>query len=104
MIISGGENIYPAEVEAVLLKHPKIMESAVIGVHDKNWGESVKAIVVPKPGEQLTEKEVIDFCKQHVASYKKPKSVDFIDALPRNAMGKVMKIELRKKYGESVKY
>lgn len=104
MIISGGENIYPAEVETALASHPKIMEAAVIGVHDKDWGESVKAIVVPKPGEQLTEKEVIDYCKQHLASYKKPKSVDFIEALPRNAMGKVMKIELRQKYGKSVKY
>ena len=104
MIISGAENIYPAEIEAVLLRHPKIMESAVIGVHDKDWGESVKAIVVPKPGEELTEKEVIDFCKQHLASYKKPKSVDFMDALPRNAMGKVLKTELREKYGESVRY
>jgi fatty-acyl-CoA synthase len=104
MIISGGENIYPAEVEAVLLRHPKIAESAVIGVHDKEWGESVKAIVAPKPGEVLSEKEVIDFCKKHLASYKKPKSVDFIEALPRNAMGKVMKTELREKYGKSVKY
>jgi acyl-CoA synthetase (AMP-forming)/AMP-acid ligase II len=104
MIISGGENIYPAEIEGVLLKHPKIAESAVIGVHDKEWGESVKAIVAPKPGEVLSEKEVIDFCKKHLASYKKPKSVDFIEALPRNAMGKVMKTELREKYGKSVKY
>jgi acyl-CoA synthetase (AMP-forming)/AMP-acid ligase II len=104
MIISGGENIYPAEIEGVLLKHPKIAESAVIGIHDKEWGESVKAIVVPKPGEVLSEKEVIDFCKKHLASYKKPKSVDFIEALPRNAMGKVMKTELRKQYGKSVKY
>jgi acyl-CoA synthetase (AMP-forming)/AMP-acid ligase II len=104
MIITGGENIYPAEVETVLASHPKIMESAVIGVHDKEWGESVKAIVVPKLGEVLTEKEVIDFCKKHLASYKKPKSVDFIEALPRNAMGKVMKTELREKYGKSVKY
>jgi len=104
MIISGGENIYPAEIEGVLLKHPKIAESAVIGVHDKEWGESVKAIVAPKPGEVLSEKEVIDFCKKHLASYKKPKSVDFIEEMPRNAMGKVMKTDLMEKYGKSVKY
>ena len=104
MIVSGGENIYPAEIEQVLLTHPKVMECAVIGVHDKEWGESVKAVVVPKPGEELNEKEVIDFCKKHLASYKKPKSVDFIDALPRNAMGKVLKTELREKYGKSVRY
>lgn len=104
MIISGGENIYSAEIEQVICRHPKVMECAVIGVHDKDWGEAVKAIVVPKPGEELTEKEIIDFCKQHLASYKKPKSVDFVDALPRNAMGKVLKRELRAKYGESVKY
>lgn len=104
MIISGGENIYSAEIEQVICRHPKVQECAVIGVHDKEWGEAVKAIVVPKFGEQLTEKEIIDFCKQHLASYKKPKSVDFVDALPRNAMGKVLKRELRAKYGESVKY
>ena len=104
MINSGGENIYPAEIEAVLLKNPKIQESAVIGVHDVEWGESVKAIVVPKPGEELTEKEIIDFCKGHLASFKKPKSVDFIDVLPRNAMGKVLKTVLREQYGKAVKY
>ncbi|MBE0479667.1 MAG: long-chain-fatty-acid--CoA ligase [Dehalococcoidia bacterium] len=104
MINSGGENIYPAEIEQVLFKNPKIMECAVIGVHDKDWGESVKAIVVPKPGEQLTEAEVIDFCKASLASYKKPRSVDFMDALPRNAMGKVLKTVLREKYGQTIKY
>ena len=104
MIVSGGENIYSAEVEEVLGRHPKIQECAIIGVHDKEWGEAVKAIVVPKPGEELAEKEVIDFCKQHLASYKKPKSVDFMDALPRNAMGKVLKRVLREQYGKSVRY
>ena len=104
MIISGGENIYPAEVEEVLCRHPKILEAAVIGVHDEQWGEAVKAVVVPKPGETLTEEEVIDFCKQHLASYKKPKSVDFTDALPRNPTMKVLKTVLREKYGKAVKY
>jgi acyl-CoA synthetase (AMP-forming)/AMP-acid ligase II len=104
MIVSGGENIYPAEVEEVLYKHPKILEAAVIGVHDEEWGESVKAIVVPKPGETLTEEEVIEFCKDRLASYKKPKSVDFIDALPRNPAMKVLKTVLREKYGKAVRY
>jgi acyl-CoA synthetase (AMP-forming)/AMP-acid ligase II len=104
MIVSGGENIYPAEVEEVLYKHPKILEAAVIGVHDEEWGESVKAIVVTKPGETLTEEEVIEFCKEHLASYKKPRSVDFIDALPRNPAMKVLKTVLRQRYGKAVKY
>jgi acyl-CoA synthetase (AMP-forming)/AMP-acid ligase II len=104
MIISGGENIYPAEIEEVLFQHPKILECAVIGVFDEEWGESVKAVVVIKTGEEMTEEEVVDHCKQHLASYKKPKSVDFIDALPRNPAGKVLKTSLRDRYGKSVKY
>jgi len=104
MIVSGGENIYPAEVEDVLYRHPKILEAAVIGVYDEQWGEAVKAVVVRKPGETLTEEEVIDFCKQHLASYKKPKSVDFIDALPRNPAMKVLKWVLRERYGKAVRY
>jgi acyl-CoA synthetase (AMP-forming)/AMP-acid ligase II len=104
MIISGGENVYPAEVEEVLYRHPKILEAAVIGVYDEQWGEAVKAVVVPKPGETPTEEEIIDFCKQHLASYKKPKSVDFTDALPRNPAMKVLKTLLREKYGKAVNY
>jgi len=104
MIISGGENVYPAEIEEVLYKNPKIVECAVIGVYDEEWGESVKAVVVCKQGEEMTGEEVIEYCKQHLASYKKPKSVDFIDALPRNPAGKVLKRVLREKYGKSVKY
>jgi fatty-acyl-CoA synthase len=104
MIISGGENIYPAEIEEVLYGHTKILECAVIGVHDDKWGESVKAVVVCKPEEQLTEQEVIEYCKMHLASYKKPRSVDFVDSLPRSAVGKVLKTVLREQYGKSVKY
>jgi acyl-CoA synthetase (AMP-forming)/AMP-acid ligase II len=98
MIISGGENIYPAEVEEVLFSHPKIVEAAVIGVPDPQWGESVKAIVVPQKGETLTAEEIIEHCKTHMASYKKPKTVEFVAELPRNAAGKVRKFELRDKY------
>ena len=104
MIVSGGENIYPAEIEDVLQSHPKILEAAVIGVFDGEWGESVKAIVVRKPGETLTEEDVIEYCKGHLASYKKPKSVDFADALPRSSTMKVLKTVLRETYGTSVRY
>ena len=95
MIISGGENIYPAEVEEVLYSHSDILETAVIGVPDQVWGERVKAFVVVKPGKSLSENDVISYCAGKLASYKKPKEVAFIDALPRNAAGKVLKRKLR---------
>jgi acyl-CoA synthetase (AMP-forming)/AMP-acid ligase II len=98
MIISGGENIYSREIEDVILKHPAVYEVAVIGVPDEKWGESVKAIVALRPGHKATGEELINFCKEHLASYKKPKSVDFIDAIPKNPYGKVLKRELREKY------
>ena len=97
MIISGGENIYPREIEEVLYSHPSILEAAVIGVPDEDWGESVKAFVVLKEGEKASEQEIIDFCKKNLASYKKPKFVEFLDVLPRSAAGKVLKKELREK-------
>ena len=95
MIISGGENIYPAEIEQVLLKHPGIKECAVIGIADEKWGDSVKAVIVPNTGMHLSEEDVIDFCQDRLASYKKPKTVQFVDALPRNAAGKILKKALR---------
>jgi fatty-acyl-CoA synthase len=98
MIVSGGENIYPREIEEVLYHHPKIREAAVIGVPDQIWGESVKAIVVLKKGETMREEEVIEYCKNHLASYKKPRSVVFTEDLPRNPSGKVLKTVLREKY------
>jgi acyl-CoA synthetase (AMP-forming)/AMP-acid ligase II len=94
LIISGGDNIYPAEVEAVLHRHPLVLEAAVIGIPDAYWGESVKAVVVPKPGNTLNEKEVIEYCKSQLAKYKTPRSVDFVASLPKNAAGKVVKGEL----------
>lgn len=99
MLITGGENVYPAEVEEVLYRHEKVLEAAVIGIPDAKWGESVHAVIVPKPGVQLTAEEIISFCGQHLAGYKKPRSVEFVDALPRNAAGKVLKTRLREQYG-----
>jgi acyl-CoA synthetase (AMP-forming)/AMP-acid ligase II len=98
MIISGGENVYPAEVENALYAHPKVADVAVIGVPDDKWGEAVKACVVVKPGEELTEAELIAHARQHIAGYKCPKSVDFIPALPRNPSGKILRRELRAPY------
>jgi acyl-CoA synthetase (AMP-forming)/AMP-acid ligase II len=97
-IISGGNNIYPREIEEVLLKHPAIYEVAVIGVPDPLWGESVKAVVALRPGMAVTEEEVIAFCWQHLASYKKPRTVEFVPELPKNAYGKILKRELREQY------
>lgn len=91
MIISAGENIYPAEVEGVLYKHEGIFEAAVVGVPDEQWGESVKAYIVLKEGYTITAQEIIDHCAKLLASYKKPKYVEFIDQLPRNASGKILK-------------
>ncbi len=100
MIKTGGENVYSREVEEVLLHHPDILEVAVIGMPHERWGETIKAIVVKRKGAHLTEQEVIDFCRQHLASYKKPTSVDFVEAIPKTETGgKVSKWKLRQKYG-----
>jgi long-chain acyl-CoA synthetase len=98
MIISGGENIYPAEVESALFGHPAVADVAVIGVPDDKWGEAARAIVVKKPGVDVKPEELIDFARRRIAGYKVPRSVDFVDALPRNAAGKILKRELRKPY------
>jgi acyl-CoA synthetase (AMP-forming)/AMP-acid ligase II len=102
MIIRGGENIASGEVEAVLESHPKIEEAAVIGVEDVEWGEEVKAIVVLKQGETATAEEIIAYAKERIASFKAPKYVSFVDELPRSYVGKILKNELRKRYGEPV--
>jgi fatty-acyl-CoA synthase len=96
VIISGAENIYPKEIENVLHSHPKIKEAAVFGIPDEKWGESVCAAVILKENESLTEEEVIGYCKENLASYKKPRTVRFYGSLPRNPVGKVQKEELKK--------
>lgn len=101
MIISGGENVYSVEVEDAIAKHPAVLEVAVIGVPDERWGERVKAAVVLKPGAAATETELRDFCKQHIAGYKVPKSVDFLDELPKSGAGKILKKDLRAVYWEN---
>lgn len=98
MIVSGGENIYPAEVENALMSHPAIADAAVIGVPDEKWGEAVKGMVVLKPGASATPEEIIAFSKTRIAGYKSPKSIDFIQALPRNPSGKILRRELREPF------
>jgi acyl-CoA synthetase (AMP-forming)/AMP-acid ligase II len=100
MIVSGGENIYPAEVENAVMGHPGVADVAVIGVPDERWGEAVKAIVVKKPGLDPTPEEIVSFARERIAGYKLPKSVDFIAVLPRNPSGKVLRRELRQPYWE----
>jgi long-chain acyl-CoA synthetase len=98
MIISGGENIYPREVEEIIYQHPAVLEAAVIGLPDPYWVEKVHAVISLKKGASLTAKEIIDFCRQRLAHYKAPKSVEFVESLPKNPSGKIMKRELREKY------
>jgi acyl-CoA synthetase (AMP-forming)/AMP-acid ligase II len=91
MIVSGGENIYPREIEEVIIRHPSVADVAVIGIPHPKWGETVKAFVVPRQGQKIEEKEVVDFCKQYLASYKKPTAVAFVPEIPRNPSGKALK-------------
>ncbi|MEM1143901.1 MAG: AMP-binding protein, partial [Pseudomonadota bacterium] len=98
MIISGGENIYSTQVEAALHQHPAVLESAVFGVPDDTWGEAVKAAVVLKPGMDASAEEIIAKASEQLASYQKPKSIDFVDALPKAPTGKILKRELRDPY------
>ncbi|QIG81070.1 fatty acid--CoA ligase [Stakelama tenebrarum] len=100
MICTGAENVYPAEVESAIYGHPAVQEVAVIGVPDAKWGEAVKAVIVPKPGETVTAEDIIAYARERIAGFKVPKSVDFADALPRTASGKVMRRALRDPYWE----
>jgi fatty-acyl-CoA synthase len=98
MIISGGENVYPAEVESAIYGHPAVLEVAVIGVPDEKWGEAVKAVCVPKPGTTIDPDDVISWARERIAAFKAPKTIDIIEALPRNASGKILRKDLRAPY------
>ncbi|MCX7567927.1 hypothetical protein OS189_16410 [Sulfitobacter sp. F26169L] len=100
MIISGGENVYPAEVESVLHGHPAICEAAVIGVPDEKWGEAVRAVVTLHKGAQIDQQEIAGWMRERLAAFKCPKQVDVIDIMPRNASGKLLKRDLRTPYWE----
>jgi fatty-acyl-CoA synthase len=100
MIVSGGENIYPAEVENAIFGHPAVADVAVIGVPDEKWGEAVKGIIVKKPGVAVDAADIIAYARDRIAGYKLPKSIDFVDTLPRNPTGKILRRELRAPYWE----
>jgi long-chain acyl-CoA synthetase len=98
MIITGGENVYPKQVEDVLYRHPAVKEAAVIGIPDPYWIEKVCALVVLKENTQSAEEDIISFCKEQIAHYKAPKTVEFVESLPKNPQGKILKKEIRSKY------
>ncbi len=98
MIISGGENVHPTETENALQEHPAVREVAVVGVPDPKWGEVVKAAVALQPGHEVTAEALIGFCKERIAGYKCPKSIDFFDTLPKSTVGKILRREVKKKY------
>jgi O-succinylbenzoic acid--CoA ligase len=95
LIVSGGENVYPAEVEAVLLAHPAVGDAGVVGDPDPEWGSTVVAAVIVKPGQTVSTDELVAFCRQYLAGYKVPRRIEFRESLPRNAAGKLLRRELR---------
>jgi long-chain acyl-CoA synthetase len=101
MIITGGENVYSTEVENALYRHPAVLEAAVIGIPDPKWGERVHAVVVLKDGEALEPQVLSDFCRQHIAGYKIPRSVELVDALPKTGSGKIQKSVIRNHYWQA---
>jgi acyl-CoA synthetase (AMP-forming)/AMP-acid ligase II len=96
MIITGGENVYTSEVEAAIYQHPGVHEVAVIGLPDEKYGEALCAVIVPAPGHTLTQEEIVAHCRGRIGGYKIPRRVRFVDALPKSAMGKILKQELRR--------
>ena len=95
MFISGGMNVYPAEVEKIYLEHPKVSDVAIIGVSDPKWGEVGKAFIVLKEGQAMTQGEAVEFCTEKIAKYKIPKSIEFVDQLPKTSGGKIRKYLLK---------
>ena len=102
MIVTGGENVYPIEVEEALSHHPAVAEVAVIGVPDERWGEAVKALVVPRDGVVTSVEELLAFVRERLAGYKLPRSIDFVADLPHTPSGKVLKHELRDRYARGL--
>ena len=98
MVLTGGENVYTSEVEAVLFQHPEVHEAAVVGVPDDEYGEALFAVIVPAPGRSLTEDEIIAHCRGKIGGYKIPRRMAFVDELPKSTMGKVLKNDLRRIY------
>ena len=104
VIISGGENISSPDIEDVLYRHPAVLECAVIGIPHEKWGETPKGLVVLREGETATEEEMIGFCRDNMAHFKCPTSIEFIDELPRTVTGKLQKYKLRDKYWEGKRH
>ncbi|MDT4870855.1 3-[(3aS,4S,7aS)-7a-methyl-1,5-dioxo-octahydro-1H-inden-4-yl]propanoyl:CoA ligase [compost metagenome] len=100
MIVSGGENIYSAEVEGAIASHPAVAQCAVIGIPCAKWGETVHAVIVLKPGAKASVEDIVAHCRERIAGYKLPRSVEFRDSLPLSGVGKVLKTELRKPFWE----
>ena len=95
LVISGGYNVYPPEVELVLAEHPAVADSAVVGCPDPEWGELVTAVIIPEADVALNAREIVEFCRERLVKYKVPRRVTFVDSFPRNALGKVQKARLR---------
>jgi acyl-CoA synthetase (AMP-forming)/AMP-acid ligase II len=102
LIITGGSNVYPRDVEEALYAHPAVREAVAIGIPDERWGETVRALVVLRSGCTVSSDELMQWCKQHLASYKRPRSVEFVDDLPKNAYGKILRRAIRQRYWSQV--
>lgn len=98
MIISGGFNVYPTEIESILFNHPAVFEACVIGIPDEKWGEAIKAVVVLKEGAQASEEDLISHCAEYLAGFKKPQTIEFVDNLPKNPNGKIVRRVIRDQF------